>query len=148
MKIKFSPKFVFSPNFRYQFHPDFWRDNAVVVSAPKFFTCHVTVGTATREFNYKVTPSHKTNNQTFWMTFSKILVKSYIIGQPQQRMVAGKQSYQNQRYVWHSQCLNKQLWKEYLADFVENSIKEHKKNPNVIVDMQTQYNISGWEKHL
>ena len=53
MEIKFSPKLFFSPNFRYQFHPDFWRDNAVVVSAPKFFTCHVTVWTVTREFNYK-----------------------------------------------------------------------------------------------
>ena len=40
--------FIF-PNFRSQFHLDFWRDNAVVVCAPKFFTCHVTVWTVTRE---------------------------------------------------------------------------------------------------
>ena len=60
MKIKFSPKFVFSLNFRYQFHPDFWRDNAVVVSAPKFFTCHVTVRAVDRGLEYKINHENKT----------------------------------------------------------------------------------------
>ena len=34
-------------------------------------------------------------------TFSKIVVKSHITGQPQQRLVAGKESYEN---VWTSIC--------------------------------------------
>ena len=110
-------------SFSSHFHPDSWREltNPLLFprqnSSPAMWRLGLLAGGIITKLTHWV-------KQIIW--FSKIAHHRPAHGESCSRQaVVGKCC-----CVWHSQCLDKHLWKDYCPDLFVNSIKDHN-NPNI-----------------
>ena len=110
-------------SFSSHFHPDFWRE----LTNPLLFPRQ---NSSPAMWRLGLLAGGKTTKLTHWVKhviwFSKIAHH-----RPAHGEIGGRQAAVGKYCcVWHSNRLEKHLWKDYWPDLFVNSIKEHK-NPNI-----------------